>query len=147
MGSAIELVFLQMPDVAVIVFDGAVAREEAGVCDIAGSGFCPSLLVRIHRLDLLAGLAIGGVIGKDEELVVAVHDFVEDHAEAVLVALAPRAEEEGVKNLFDLGVFVVDVPRGIGAFLDHLFDFVGLKPKDDFVFHPSALGDFDVGPV
>ena len=136
-----------MPDVAVIFLNRAVGGEIAAAGDVIEASLGPFGFVFIKGFDFLAGFHIFAEIGKDKELVVAIHDFVEDHAETVGIAFAPWAGEEGIHDVFDLLVFVIDVPWAIGAIIDELLDFFSGKTEDDFVFPAGEIGDFDIRAV
>jgi hypothetical protein len=78
---------LKMPDVAVIFFDRAVAREVAEEAMLMIAALAQRDLSSIEGIGLVAGFAIRIEVGEDEVLVAPVHDLIEDHAETVLVRL------------------------------------------------------------
>ena len=136
-----------MPDVAVIFFDGTIGGEIARASDIHDRGMGPDLLLHVHEVSLLAGFHVSIEVGEDEELVIMVHDLIENHTEAVGIAFAPRAREEAIHDAFDAEVAVIDIPWGIGAVINHRLDLIGLKTEDDFVLFASKVGDLDVRAV
>ena len=136
-----DLQWGEVPDVAVIFLDGAVAREGTAHGDVIDRGFGPSWLIGIEFVDFLAGFAVRVEVSEDEVLVAMVHDLIKDEPEAVTRPNGPRTIEETIHDGTDFLVVVIDIPWVIGMLIIDLLNFFSGKAEDDFILSSCPVGD------
>ncbi len=146
-GASFALKRPNVPDVARVLQNGAVAGKLADAGNIQDCLAPPGFLIQILPIDQLLRLHVGREVGDMEIAVAAMDQFVEDPAEQAVLVRAEAVGGQSVHHLAHRRIAIVTLARVIRSLHLHLVNLFCPQPEDVDVVFAHLFGNLDIGAV
>ena len=132
-----------MPDIICVLADGAVSREDAGLCDIHNGETAELRCVRDTGIELILGLGIGTEVSNEHIRVAAVKEPGNQIGVGFSVTEAGR---ETVQNILELRIVAGNFTRIVAGGAESR-NLILMQAEEEHILTAETLIHFDVGTV